>query len=152
METRDRNMPPVQRPPSEWEKGTLPMTEQVKQGPMVESKPTMRDFSPAALNGTPASFTDQMIASRAGMQTQAVEARAQGVFPGDVVTVLVQGQGGMIAQHLAGVGSFDSERSEPGDDGNVATGGEGGVDYPKGKSTAKTGGTVSGKTGPKGTI
>ncbi len=151
MENRGTGLTP-NRLPSEWEKRPLEMTREPDQGPGKESHPTMRDLQSAQLDTSPASFTDQLIASRAGVQAQTAEARAVGVFPGDVVTVLAHGQGGMIAQHLAGVGSFDSERSKPGDDGNVAIGGAGGLELPKGSATKTTGKPIMGKTQPRGTV
>jgi hypothetical protein len=136
---------PVQRPPSEWEKRPLGLGKEPAQGPMKTSRPTMRDLNPTAGPGT--NYSNSIIDARPGVAAQ----RALAPIPGEVVTVLAQGVGGAIEQHLVG-GSFVS--TAPGDDGNVAGNGDytGAADFAKGSASKVTGGMKAGTTGGKGTI
>jgi hypothetical protein len=105
----------------------------------------MRDFNPVV--GPGSDYTRSVIDARPG----AINQRSLAPLPGEVVTVLAEGVGGMVLQHLV-TGSFEAERFEPGDDGNVLIGGEGGADFPRGSATKVTGKPVKGQTAGKGMI
>ncbi len=134
----------TQKLPSEWEKRPLNMTGEPAQGPMKTSMPTSRDLAP----GSSGNYTTDLISSRPG----AIAQRALAPIPSEVVNVLQEAPGGFVAQHFAGAGSFDAERAQPGDDGNVAVGAKGGTEEAKGSATKVTGRPVSGQTSGKGTI
>jgi hypothetical protein len=75
MEYRGTGVP-VRRPPGQWEKETLPITQEPKQGPMKTSEPTSRSQAPipgevqTQFAQMPGSFFNQIIAGRAGMQAE----------------------------------------------------------------------------------
>ncbi len=143
MENRGTGLSP-NRVPKEWEKGTLNMTGQPAQGPMVTSRPTSRDLAPGNSVEIAGDFTRDMIAQRPGQ----VASRALAPFPADVEDVLEQ-SGAEIYHTFCG-GGFTS--TDPGDDGNTATGGQGGVNLASGSATRTTGKPIMGQTLGKGTI
>jgi hypothetical protein len=117
-ESRGSGLRP-QRLPSEWEKRPLNLTQESPQGAAKTSRPTSRDLgvhSTDTASAAPGNFTDMVMRGRPGL---AGEARAQAPIPGEVITVMEQAPGSFVTQTVAG-GSFDAERSLPGDDGNVS--------------------------------
>lgn len=140
---------PVQRPPSEWQKGRLEIGKEPDQGAAKTSRPTSRSLNPGNL-GPGANFTTDTLAGRPGVAAR----RALAPIPTEVSDVWADAPGGFVAQQLAGVGSPNGASPEPGDDGNVSQGidGMGGVKFAKGSASKVTGGTVKGSTGMKGMI
>ena len=122
-------MRPAQRPPGEWVKETLPITAESPQGPSKTSMPTSRDFVPGS-------------ESRSGLAP----------IPGDIQTVFDDSPGSFLNQIMAGRPGMALERSVPGNDGNVATGNQGGEEFAKGSASKTTGHPIQGKTAGKGTF
>ncbi len=143
METRGTGLTP-QRLPSEWEKETLEMTKESPQGPEKTSRPTSRDFTPAALDSARGGgFMGAVMRSRPSAQ---VEARAGVMEPisSDAQQVL-QEAGGLAEFNVTGDGIAEPQE-RPGDLAALHDGfpGDGGI--------MTTKGGVKGKTLAKGAI
>lgn len=136
-------------PPPEWKNQSVltEMGREPDQGAMKTSRPMMRELNPVA-GAQSRDYSRSMLANRPGVVAQ----RSLAPLPGEVVTVLEQGVGGAVAQHLAGTGGFTP--TAPGNNDNVAGNGDftGACDYAKGSASRTTGRVVKGQTAGKGMI